>query len=152
MAWNLYDTFRRRQVSGSAQSIDLASATVMCALVSAAYSVNQNTHATFNDINGAEVAGTGYTDDGEPLANITITTSTNGLVTVDSDDPDTWSADAGGFTDARRAVIYARRSAAEASASSFLIAYSDDFGADKTNVGGDFTIQIDASGIFTSPR
>jgi len=34
-----------------------------------------------------------------------------------------------------------------------LIAYSDDFGSDKGNVDGDFTIEFDASnGIFTSTR
>ena len=152
MAWNLYDTFRRRQISGSAQNIDLMSATCLIALVSSSYSPNQNTDSSFNDIAGNEVAGTGYTDDGNPIANVTITTSTDGLITVDADDPATWASATGGFTQARRAVLYARRSATETSASSMLIAYSDDFGMDKGNEGGDFTVTLATAGIFTSPR
>ena len=147
--WNLYDTFRQKQASGDG-AMNITSLTVKCLLVTGSYTVDQNLHDFEDDLGANEVSGTGYTAGGNTVANITDALSGAGLVTLDGDDPATWSQDAAGFSNARRAILYVDRGGA-ASANE-LIAYSDDFGADRGNVAGDFTIEMDAAGIFTSPR
>ena len=147
-ALNFYDTFRRKEASGNG-GIDLTTLTIKCALVTSVYTVDQNLHDFWDDANANEVSGTNYTAGGNTIANITDALSGAGLVTIDGDDPATWLQSGAGFSNARRAIIY--RDTGTPSTSE-LILYSDDFGADKGNVDGDFTIQIDAAGIFTSAR
>ena len=147
MAWNLYDIFRDRQIGGDANSIDLTAVTVKCALVAAGYTVDQNLHDFFADVTN-EVSGTGYTAGGNTVASITSVLSVAGLVTVDGNDPATWLQNAGGFSNAARAVLYRDTGVA---ATSELIAYSDTFTVGG-NVAGDFSVQLDAAGIFTSAR
>lgn len=148
MAWVLYDNFRLKQVRGSGQ-ITLASITPKVMLVAAGYTPNQNTHDFRDDVTN-EVTGTGYTAGGNTLGSPTVTMSGAGLVTFDAADPATWSQNAGGFSNARRAVLYNSRGGA-ASADE-LIAYSDDFGSDKGNTTGDLSITLDSLGIFESAR
>ena len=146
---NLYDVFRRKQASGVG-AIDLAALTVKCMIVTGAYTVAQNTHDFADDLGANEVSGTGYTAGGNVCANAVVSLDGAGLVDVDFDDPATWTQDAGGFTNGRRAIFYVDRGGA-ASADE-LIGYSDDFGADKGNVDGDFSVQVNAAGLFTSAR
>ena len=69
-----------------------------------------------------------------------------GTVTFDAADA-TWPQSAAGFSNARKAILYKDTGTASTSP---LIAYAD-FGADKGNVTGDLTLQMDAAGIITSP-
>ena len=147
MAWNLYDIYRDKQIGGDTGSIDITAVTVKCALVAAGYTPDQNLHDFFADITN-EVTGTNYTAGGNTVASITSVLSGAGLVTVDGNDPATWLQNAGGFSNAVRAILYRDSGAA---GTSELIAYSDAFTAGG-NVAGDFSIQLDAAGIFTSAR
>jgi hypothetical protein len=146
---NLYDIFRRKQASGNG-AVNLTTLTVKCMVVTAAYAPNQNTHDFRDDLGATEVSGTGYVAGGNTLANPVVSLDGAGLVTVDFDDPATWVQNAAGFSNGRRAVFYVARGGA-ASADE-LIAYSADFGADLGNLAADFQVQLNASGLFTSPR
>jgi hypothetical protein len=151
MAWNLYDTFRRRQITANGDEVNLETATLITiALVTSAYTPNQNTDGFWSDVVANEVSGTNYSAGGNAIANPTVTMSGAGLITFDADDPADWLESATGFSNARRAVLYFNDGGGDAV--SELIAYSDDFGMDKGNVGGDLDLQLDASGIFTNAR
>jgi len=101
-------------------------------------------------LGATEVVGSNYVAGGGTLANPVISMDANGNVAIDMDDPPTWNQHASGFANARRAVGYVARGGA-ASADE-LVAYTDDFGADKGNVEGDFSIALNASGLYTSVR
>lgn len=146
---NLFDNIRFRAFNGNATNFETPTGTLKMALVTSAYTPNQNTNDFWDDVSANEVSGTGYTAGGNALANPTVTLSGAGLVTVDADDPATWAQDGSGFSNARRAVIYEDSGTASTSP---VVAYSDDFGQDLGNVGGDLTIALDAAGLFTSPR
>lgn len=146
---NLYDIFRRKQASGTG-AVDLSALTVKCMIVTSGYTPNQNTHDFADDLGANEVSGTNYTAGGNAMANPVVALDGSGNVSVDFDDPATWSQHASGFNDGRRAIIYIDRGGA-ASADE-LIAYTDDFGAAKGNVDGDFSVAVNASGLFTGAR
>jgi hypothetical protein len=148
-ALNLYDVFRRKQTSGNG-AVNLTTSTIKMMLVTGAYSPNQNTHDFRDDLGATEVSGTGYTAGGNVLSTVTVSMDGSGNVTIDANDPATWSQDVGGFTNARRAIIYVARGGA-ASADE-LIAYSNDFGADIGNAAADLTVLLNASGLITSAR
>jgi len=146
---NLYDNFRKKQASGQG-AVDLSALTVKCMLVTGTYVPNQNTHGFRSDLGANEVAGTNYTAGGNTCATPVITLDGAGNVTVDFADPATWLQSGTGFANARRAIFYIARGGA-ASADE-LIGYSNDFGADAGNVAGDFSVAINASGLYTSAR
>lgn len=149
MAWNLYDLFRKKQAGGIAGAIDLTAVTVKCALVTNTEVPDQNLDDFWNDASANEVSGTNYTAGGNAVGTVTVTMDGAGVVTIDGDDPATWLQNASGFSNARRAILY--RDTGVASTSE-LIAFSDAFAADKGNVDGDFSITLDAAGIFTAAR
>ncbi len=152
MAWNLYDIFRRKQIANEATAVDLNTPGgngIKLAFVTSAYTPDQNLHDFWNDASANEVSGTNYTAGGNVCANPAVTMDGAGLVTFDADDPATWLEHASGFSNARRAVLYRDTGVA---ATAELIAYSDDFGADKGNVGGDLTASFAAAGVFTAAR
>lgn len=146
---NLYDIFRRKQASGTG-AVDLSAETVKCLIVTAGYTPNQNTHDFEDDLGANEVSGTNYAAGGNTLANPVVSLDGSGNVSIDFDDPATWSQHASGFSNGRRAIIYVDQGGA-ASANE-LIGYTNDFGADKGNVDGDFSVTVNASGLFTSAR
>lgn len=146
---NLYDKFRQKNASGNG-GVNLNSLTVKCMIVTGTYTPNQNTHDFADDLGATEVSGTGYTAGGNTCGTPTDSVDGAGLVTVDFADPATWTQNAAGFSNGRRAIFYVDRGGA-ASADE-LIGYTNDFGADKGNVDGDFTISINAAGLFTSAR
>jgi hypothetical protein len=146
---NLYDIFRRKNASGSG-GVNLVTLTTKCMIVTGGYTPDQNLHDFRDDLGATEVSGTNYTAGGNTLANPIVTMSGAGLVTMDFDDPAVWLQSGAGFSNGRRLVFYIARGGA-ASADE-LIAYSNDFGADQGNVAGDFTVTLNASGFFTSPR
>jgi hypothetical protein len=146
---NLYDIFRRKQSSGNG-AVNLSSVTVKCMIVTGTYTPNQNTHDFRDDLGANEVSGSNYTAGGNAMINPVVSLSGAGLVTVDFDDPATWAQHATGFSNGRRAVVYVARGGL--SSADELIGYTDDFGADKGNVDGDFSVAVNASGLFTGAR
>ncbi len=150
MAWNLYDIFRENQVDGNG-SVDLETPGgngYKCALHTNTYTPNQNTDDFFNDATN-EVTGTNYTAAGNLLASPIVTMNGSGLITWDASDPATWSQSGGGFSTARLAVIHRDTGV---TTTSELVVYSDDFAADRGIVAGDFSIPLDAAGVFTTAR
>jgi len=145
---NLYDTFRKKQAGGE-DSIDLSAVDVYCMVVTSSYSPNQNTHDFRDDLGANEVSGAGYTAGGNLCDNPTITMDGSGTVEVDFDDPSTWSYDVAGFTNGDRLIFYVKRGGA--SNADELIAYSNSMGG-VGNGNGDFSVQINAAGLFTAPR
>ena len=113
--------------------------TIKVALVTSAYTFNQETHDYFDDITN-EVTGTGYTAGGATLGTKTCTEATR-VTTFDAADT-SWTSST---ITARGAVVYY---ASGTASSSLLIAFID-FGADKSTDNGTFAIQWNASGIFT---
>jgi len=143
---NIYDTFRKNRLDPSQGAV---AGTLRVALVTATYTPNQNTHEFWSDVSANEVSGTNYTAGGNAAANATVTMDAAGLVKFDADDPAAWLQSATGFSNARRAIIYYDTGIATTSR---LVAYSNDFGADKGNTGGDFSIAFDANGIYDQAR
>lgn len=147
VTFNLYDNFRENVFNGGA--FDFDAVLLKMAVVDGTYTVDQNTHDFWDDANADEVTGTGYTAGGNTTANGTVVLNGAGLVTVDADDPATWSQNAGGFSNGRRFIWYYDTTVASTSP---LIGFSDDFGSDQGNVDGDFSSAFDAAGAFTAAR
>lgn len=145
MAWLIYDTFREHRVDPSNGAV---SGTLKCALLEA-HTPDLNADEFFDDVSGDEVSGTGYTAGGNECANPGVTLDGSGNVTFDADDPAQWDEEEGGFSAARRAVLYYDTGTPSTSR---LVAISEDFGADKGNADGDFAIEFDEDGIIVSAR
>lgn len=136
-----YNKFLLNQNNGVAP-IDFDSDAVKVAIATASYVPSATTHDFFDDVTN-EVTGTNYTAGGTAIANKTVSEAA-GVVTFDGDDV-TWTAHASGFSNGRYGIVY--KSTGTAS-NSTLFGYID-FVTDKGNVGGDLTIQWNASGIAT---
>jgi hypothetical protein len=87
-------------------------------------------------------SGTGYTTGGNEVASKTVTVASN-IVTFDAANPAVWAMNAGGFANARYAILY---KATGVGSTSPMIAYYD-FGSSKGNTTSNFEIQLDAAGI-----
>ena len=147
----IYDKYRLKNFNGAAINMELPGGNgIKAALVTSAYVPNQNTDEFWSTPQASEVTGGSYTAGGNVLANGIVTLDAAGLVTVDFADPAAWAQDALGFTNARRVIIY--HDDGVAAASSKLIAFSADFGVDRNNVDGPFSIVINLAGLITSPR
>jgi len=144
---NMYDTFIRDQhKSGQIDLEDTVTYTFKIAIVTSAYSPATGTDDFWDDVSANEVSGTGYTAGGNAIASPAVTLA-GGTITFDAADPSTWSQDGAGFSNGRRAIVYADTGTP---GTSRLIAYSDDFGSNQGNVSGDLTLTISATGIFTA--
>lgn len=146
MAWNLYDL--RRKYSHDPASAAIAG-TLKMAVVTGIYTPDINLHEFWSSVVANEVAGTGYTAGGNACANPLVTMDVSGNVTFDADDPAAWAVNAAGFSNGRRFILFWDTGVA---ATSRLHAYSDDFGADKGNVAGEFAGAMDPLGIHTQAR
>lgn len=121
--------------------IDLNSDTIKAALVTAAYTPDQNAHDFWDDVNTNEVAnGNGYTTGGVTLGTLSVTPGT-GTVIFDSTTDPTWSSSS---ITARYMVVYKAGAGAD---SSPLIAYVD-FGENMTSVTGEFKVTLSSDGII----
>ena len=150
VTFNLYDKYREGNFDGNEINIETPGGNgIKCAIVTSAYTLDQNLHDFWSDISTNEVSGTGYTAGGNVMTTGTVTVDGAGLVTVDINDPATWVQDGAGFSNGRRAVIYHDTGVPTTSR---LIGVSADFGSDKGNVGGDFSVAVNAAGLFTSAR
>lgn len=146
---NLFDQFRLGNFKATGIDFTVATDTIKCAIVTSAYSVDQNLHDFWDDAQAAEVSGTGYTAGGNQCTSITPTVDGAGLVTVDIGNPATWAVNAAGFSNGRRAIIYKDTGTASTSP---LISFSNDFGSNQGNLNGDFSVTINASGLITAAR
>jgi hypothetical protein len=123
------------------KEINYLSDTIKVALVTNAYTPNQDTHSYFSDITN-EAAGTGYTAGGQALASKTaVYNGATNVNTLDAADL-TWTS---ATITARYAVIYDASPATAATQP--LLAYVD-FGADQVATNGNFAITWDANGIL----
>ena len=144
-AFNLYDKFREVRLNPSGAAV---SGTLKLMLVTAAYTPNQNTHQYKSSVSG-EVSGTGYTARGNTCSTPTATVDGSGNFVFDANDPAAWAQSAGGFTNARRAVLYYDTGV---DGTSVLVGYTDDAGADLGNLAADLQVTFNAAGIYTSAR
>lgn len=112
--------------------------TIKAMLTTSTYVPDQNAHVYLSSVTN-EVVGTGYTAGGLTLTSKTVAYASKATA-FDCADL-VWSS--ASFT-ARRVVFY--KSTGTASTSP-LIGW-DDFGADLSPSGGNFTVTIDASGLF----
>lgn len=124
------------------KEIDFDTDVIKVALLTSAYTPNQDTHDYFDDVSAAEVTGTGYTSGGATLGNksVTYNPSTNEVI-FDGDDT-VWGSST---ITARYAVVYDASPATNATRP--LIGYVD-FTSDQSSTNGNFTITWDATGIF----
>ena len=138
MASKLYGQFLSQALN---KEIDWDTDTIKVALLTNAYTPDQDAHNYFDDVVANEVTGTGYTQGGNTLANKTNTyNSATNVIVLDADDT-TWSSST---ITARYAVIYDASPATNATRP--LIGYVD-FGSDQSSSNGNFTITWDATGI-----
>lgn len=139
MASKLYGSFLVKALN---KEIDWDTDTIKVALLTNAYTPNQDTHDYFDDVSSNEVAATGgYSAGGNTLANKTITyDSGTNVIKLDADDV-TWSTST---ITARYAVVYDASPATNATRP--LIGYVD-FGSDQSSTNGNFTITWDSTGI-----
>lgn len=137
MADVIYNSFKAFIMDGS---IDLDTDTMKVALVTSAYTPDQDAHEDFADVTN-EVTGTGYTAGGQTIANSAVTID-------DTDNEGVWDGDDVTWTTStltsRAAVVYKDTGTA---ATSLLVCYID-FGSDQSSSAGDFTISWNAEGIL----
>ena len=138
--FTFYNLWKEAQLDGNLADtpIDFDTDVIKLALVNSTY-VPAQTHTVFGDASANEVSGTNYTAGGTAVT-LTVTES-GGTVTVDGTDV-TWAQNAGGFANARYAILY------KDAVTDPMVGYID-FTSDKGNVQGDLTVQWNASGIFT---
>lgn len=136
-------TFGNLIIKAFNKEVDWDTDTIKVMLLTSSASPDQDTHDYIDDLNANEVSGTGYTAGGATLASKTIgyTAGTN-VTKFDAADV-TWSSST---ITARYAVLYVDTGTPS---TSVLIGYTD-FGEDKSSESGNFTIQWDADGIFTT--
>ncbi len=139
MPSKLYGQFIQQSFN---KEIDWDSDTIKVALLTNAYTPDQDAHNYFDDVSTHEVTGaTGYTAGGNTLANKTNTyNSSPNVIVLDADDT-TWASST---ITARYAVIYDATPATAATRP--LIGYVD-FGSDQSSSNGNFTITWDSTGI-----
>jgi hypothetical protein len=138
MASKLYGQFLSQALN---KEIDWDTDTIKVALLTNAYTPNQDTHNYYDDVSGNEVSGTGYTGGGVTLTNKTNTyNGASNVIVLDADDV-TWSSST---ITARYAVVYDASPATNATKP--LIGYVE-FGSDQSSSNGNFTITWDATGI-----
>lgn len=122
--------------------IDWTADTIKASLHSA-YTVDQDAHDFWNDVESTEITGTGYTGNGATLASTTrgYTAGTN-VLKLDAADT-AWTTATFSATDA---VVYKDRGGAT-TADELISAI--DFGATESVSAGTFTLQWAAGGIIT---
>lgn len=120
------------------EEVDFESDTIKIMLLTSSATPNVDVHVYIEDLEGAETSGTGYTAGGATLANKSVSYDSGTNTTTFDADNVVWSSSE---ITARYCVVYD-------DTSSVIIGYAD-FGQDKTSNGADFTVNFDASGIFT---
>jgi hypothetical protein len=139
MASKMYGSFFGKALN---KEVDWDSDTIKVALLSSAYTPNQDAHDYLDDVIASEVTGTGYTAGGATLASKTITyDGANNVTVLDAADV-TWASST---ITARYAVVY--DDAGATNSQKVLLGYVD-FGSDQSSTSGNFTVTWDSTGIF----
>ena len=120
-------------------AIDLESELNKVAMVTDSSAPNFDTHDFWADLSGDEVSGTGYTSGGKAYTGTELTLS-GGTLTYDATDV-AWTSST--ITSAMAAVGYADEVASDP------LIFLSDFVTAASTVSGTFTIQWNASGIWT---
>jgi len=133
----VFNSFKAKIMS----EIDLDTDTIKCALMTTAYTPNQDTHIFWDDVSANEASGTNYTAGGSTMAGTNITTDTSNNEGVYDASDVTWTS---ATVSAQYAVLY--KSTGTASTSPLVCCF--DFGSEKTSSGGNFVIQWHDDGII----
>lgn len=115
---------------------------VKMAMITDSATPNFDTHDFWSDLEANEVSGTGYTAQGVALTSTEVTLS-SGVLTYDAADP-SWATST--ISNAMAGVFMFDRGGA--TTADELIGLLD-FVTAASSSGGTFTIQLNASGIFT---
>lgn len=137
MADVIYNAFKKNIMNGG---IDLDTNTMKVALVTSAYTPNQDTHEDMADVTN-EITGTGYSAGGATIGSSTVTADNTDNEGVWDGADVTWTT---ATITARGAVIYKSTGVA---ANDLLVCYLD-FSTDQSSSGADFTIAWNAEGIL----
>lgn len=146
MAAGAFTVYSNAALSMSKGSFNLASDTLVMALITASYTPAPNTDALWSAVSANEVAtGAGYTAGGVVLAGVTDTLTT-ATVTFTCTAP-TWSA----FSATFKYGVIVRRAGGSLVAGDLLLSFFDanSGGGSITGGGGTLTVTPNASGIFT---
>lgn len=123
--------------------IDLTDNTIKVALLTNAYTPDQDTHEFFDDVNANEISVTGYTAGGATLSNKNIAEDTaNNRSTFDNTANVTWTFTGTGTV--RYVIIY--KDTGTPSTSPLL--YYDDLGSDTSRTDENFVYEPNASGML----
>lgn len=129
-------TFEKMLNNGAALNLEAEDTKI--AMITNSATPNFDTHDFWNDLSGNEVSGSGYSAGGVALTSTEITVSSGTLVYDAADS--SWTSST--ISSARAAV---QQCAAVGNELVVLV----NFGADYATTNGTFTIQWNASGIFT---
>lgn len=148
---NLFDNWRK--IVADPTRAAAVAGTLKCSILKAITigSTEQGAWDFYDDLTPAtyEVTGSNYTAKGNACATPLWTGPSAGVLTFDAGDPAAWLQHVTGFTLGRRAILFYDTGT---NSTSTLVAFSDDFGADVSNVAADFSVTINASGIYTCTR
>jgi hypothetical protein len=100
--------------------------------------VADSSHNQWSDITATQTSGTGYSDGGTSLSNVTWTRS-GGVIEFDSDDPS--------WTTATFSADWAVLRSVSGTGSGYLVG-AWDFGGSESVSGGTFTVQVNAAGFI----
>ena len=131
------------ETEGESVSIDYLTDDIRVLLCTTTFTPDQDTMEFYSDITNEVADGSGYTTKGELLATKTLGYTALTKVTKFDADNVVWSAST---ITAYYAVVYKDTGSA---ATSPLLGYID-FGQNYSSSSGDFTINWDSDGIFTS--
>lgn len=112
------------------------------AMITDSATPNFDTHDFWSDLEANEVSGTGYTAGGNTLTGTEVTLA-SGVLTFDANDP-SWASST--ITNAMAGVGYFDRGGATTADELLFLM---DFVTAASSSGGTFTIELNASGIFT---
>jgi hypothetical protein len=142
-AWKVYGSAAEKI---SRATLDMDTQTFRMVLLTASYTPNQSTHATWADLSATEVAaGGGYTAGGKLL---TMAVSRSALVvTVDCDDQ-SWTAST--ITAKYAAIVRDADANGTLASTDDILCFSDlETGGSLSSTASAFTVTINASGLFT---
>ncbi len=142
-------TVEKMLIDTAAESLE-SETDVRCALILDTYAQDYNTHAFWNSAAAGEpgeheVSGTGYAAGGELLTTTELTIA-SGVLTYDAADV-SWASST--ITDAMAAVGYFQVGADLTTPADDMLVFLSDFVTAASSSNGTFTVQWNASGIFT---
>jgi hypothetical protein len=138
MASLVYNAYKDRVLEGG---VNLLTDTIKGALLTSAYTPDQDAHAFFNDVSAGQAVGTGYTAGGQTLTGKTVTQdNTNNRGVFDAADL-SWPTST---LTARYVAIYKDTGTAATSPLICLI----DLGANQTSTASTFYVQFSADGVM----